>query len=143
MSQPHHPYRLATYKFSLTLPKPPDGPDSPVEFAFARQVNLFHDDEALKREARLEFNRWCEKHLQVDVETKLIGKLEDVAKHYAQQAEKAAHEAATVLYLSDSSDYECALRNILKLIAPHTLTALDEGKFRPYPEEDEETEPDE
>ena len=137
MSQPHHPYRLATYKFKLNLPSPPDGPDAPVEFNFARQVNVFARDESLEQDARLEFNRWCNTHMQVDIETKLIGKMEDVARHYEEQAEKAAHEAATVLYLADSSDYQCALRNILKLLAPHTLTQLDEGKFRPYPEEDE------
>jgi len=128
----HHPYRLATYNFELTLPSAPDGPtDQPVKFNFARQVNVVSSEESLADEAKLEFKRWCDKHLKVSVETKLIGTMEDVAEHYETQVKEVVEDVATILYLSDSSDYQNALRDVLRRLAPHKLTDLDEGWFRP------------
>lgn len=127
-----HPYRTAVYRFKLTLPTAPDGPEKqPVEFNFARKINVFANDACLKREAKLEFVRWCEKHLEITVETKLIGTVGDLARHYEEKVNEAATAAADALWLADNSDYKTALYDVLRALSPGTLTRLEEGKYRP------------
>jgi hypothetical protein len=130
------PYRLATYKFKLTLPTAPDGPErQPVEWNFARKVDIFASDEELTEMAKQEFLRWCDEHLEIGVEASLVGSSTDVAKHYEEKVREVVEEVATILYLSDSSDYRGALHYVLDKLAPGTSLQIEEGSYRP-PRED-------
>jgi hypothetical protein len=67
------PYRLATYKYKLQLPSPPDGPPGPVEWNFCHKVNLCSSEKELKDDAKLFLLEWLDKHLEIEVETKRVG----------------------------------------------------------------------
>jgi len=138
------PSRTAVFKYSLRLPSFPDGPfegKEPVKWNFARTVNLCASDGELKKFAKEELLHWLDRHLEIEVETKLNGSIPELATAYEERMRGAAAIVANALYFADSSDFSSALRRALRTLNPTALERLEDGSYKPDDLGDEPTGP--
>lgn len=101
-----------------------------MEWNFARTVNLCATTKGLKKMAKEELLHWMDKHLEIEVETKLNGTIPQLAHAYEEKMRGVAAIAAETLYLADSSDFSSALRRILRTLSPSSLERLEDGTYK-------------
>lgn len=125
------PRRVATYYYKLKLPPLTDGSDvEPIEWSTSNTVDLRVPDEELLRAAKSEFTDWCDRSLDIRVETSLDGTVAELATAYEERIRAVTAITANALCSDDSSEFSASLRRILKFLSPAALERLEDGIYQ-------------
>ena len=124
------PSRSATYYYKLKLPPSSSGDAEVVEWDTLSAIDMCAHDEDLATAAKAEFLEWCERNLDIKVETNLDGTVAELATSYEERLRAASAIAANSLCSGNSSEFSASLRRILKFLSPSSLEHLEDGTYQ-------------